>query len=205
MRAFFVLLLFALSLSQSLEYSNLEMNVLNQHGEPVEGVNFFLNCKMTFTTVERFLCTSGLNGTCKSACIDCAPGEVATVRATYGNQTIEQTIPSWTGSDAESCKPTYATSNPLGTFVVETEEVPNEELVPDPSEIDGSKENLPENVNIETKDYHLTSTEGDSYEYVSYVNTTAKKEAEAASQDAGCLPFFILLPFLLLFAVHMRT
>lgn len=202
MRAFLVLLLFTLSLSYSLEYSNLELDVLNQHGEPVEGVNFFLECKMTFTTVERFLCTSGINGSCKSACIDCAPGEVASIRATYRNQTILQIIPFWTGSDAESCKPTYAPSNSLGTFVIETEDVPGDELAQEYSEIDGSQGNLPENVQIETKDYYLATTDGENYEYISYVNTTAKKEAEAGTSNAGCLPFFMLFPLALFLAVR---
>ncbi len=198
MRALILLLLLGISLSYSLEYSTLELNVLNQHGESVEGVNFFLNCKMSFTTVERFLCTSSQNGTCKSACMDCAAGEEATIRLNYGNQTTEQIIPAWEGSDAGSCKPSYATSNPLGTFVVETEEAP-EGQTQDYSEINGSKGNLPENVNIETKDYRISGSEGENYEYVSYVNTTAKKEAETSS-DAGCLPFFIMLPFILLLA-----
>ena len=202
MKAFLAFALLAFSLSHSLDYSTLEMQAIDQNGNPAEGVNFFLKCKMTFTTVERFLCTSGRNGTCKSRCMDCAPGEEAIVRAAYGNQSIEQAIPSWAGSDAESCKPFYPPSNRLGTFVVTVEEPPEAEAPP-VSEIEGSQENLPENVNIETKDYHLSTNQGE-YEYVSYVNTSKKREEEAASRDAGCLPFFAILSVLGFFASGLR-
>ena len=199
MRAFFVLLFLAFFLSHALDYSTLEMKAIDQNGNPTEGINFFLTCKMTFTTVERFLCTSNRNGTCKSACIDCASGEEATVRATYGNQTLEQSIPSWAGSDSESCKPHYATSNPLGTFIVQVDEPPVSETPQ--TNVSGSQENLPENVNIETKDYHISTTEDETYEYVSYVNITKKKEEEA-KKNAGCLPLFALLFLLALCAAR---
>ncbi len=199
MRTFLVLLFLAFSLSHALDYSTLEMKAIDQNGNPAEGVNFFLTCKMTFTTVERFLCTSGLNGTCKSACIDCAQGEEATVRATYGNQTLEQSIPFWTGSDAESCKPYYASSNSLGTFVVQIEEPP-ESQTPQ-TNVSGSQENLPENVNIETKDYHISTTEGEEYEYVSYVNTSKSKDEET-NGGAGCLPALALLSIFTILAAR---
>lgn len=193
----FAFLLLLLSFSFALDYSTLEMNAIDQTGEPAEGVNFFLKCKMSFTTVERFLCTSNFNGSCKSACMDCARGEEAIVRAVYTNQSIEQIIPSWEGSDAESCKPMYAPSNSLGTFVVEVE-IPPEQETQTIENIDGSQENLPENVNIETKDYHLSTNPGE-YEYESYVNTSKNKEEETNS-NSGCLPIFLILGALLTLA-----
>lgn len=199
-RMLFALLLLS-GLGHSLEYSTLEMKVLDQNGKPVPGVEFFLECKMTFTTVERHMCTSGPNGTCKSACMDCAPGEAAFVRANYGNQTVEQEIISWTGSDAESCQPSYPPSNPLGTFVVYVEEPPEEEPeeeIPDES----ASENLPENVNIETKDYYLSTGEDEEYTYVSYVNDSGAEEPE--KEGGGCLPVFAIL-FLPAFFVFSRA
>ncbi|MBD3389375.1 hypothetical protein GF415_00255 [Candidatus Micrarchaeota archaeon] len=184
----------------SLEYSTLEMRVLDQNGRSVSGVEFFLDCKMTFTTVERHMCTSGPNGTCKSACMECAPGESAFVRANYGNQTVEQEIISWTGSDAASCQPSYPPSNLLGTFVVYVEEAPEEEPEEEPQD-ESASENLPENVNIETKDYYLSTGEDEDYTYVSYVNNSDAKEPEGAG---GCLPVFAIL-FLPAFFVFSRS
>ncbi|MFP3949956.1 MAG: hypothetical protein ACLFUZ_02570 [Candidatus Micrarchaeia archaeon] len=174
-----------------LEYSTLEMKVLDQNGNPVPGVEFFLDCKMTFTTVERHICTSGPNGTCKSACMDCAPGEAAFVRATYSNQTVEQEIISWTGSDAESCQPSHPSSNPLGNFIVYVEGPPEEEPEEEASG-EGASKNLPENVNIETKDYHLSTGEDEEYTYVSYVNDSGNME-DSENKEEGCLPVFAIL------------
>ena len=156
---------------------------------------------MSFTTVERFLCTSNFNGTCKSACMDCARGEEAIVRAVYTNQSIEQVIPAWEGSDAESCKPMHAPTNSLGTFLVEVEKPPEPEESLNPEE-EGSQGNLPENVHIETKDYHLSTNQGE-YEYESYVNTSKNKEEETKA-DAGCLPAFILLGALFFLAAKPK-
>jgi len=193
----FAFILFLLSLSFALDYSTLEMNAIDQRGEPAEGVNFFLECKMSFTTVERFLCTSNFNGTCKSGCMDCARGEEAIVRAIYTNQTIEQAIPAWEGSDSESCKPMHAPSNSLGTFVVEVE-IPPEPEAELNSEEEGSQGNLPENVHIETKDYHLSTNEGE-YEYESYVNTSKNKE-EKTEPSACPIGFALLVLGVFLFA-----
>ncbi len=189
-RMLFVLLL-VFGLAHSLEYSTLEMKVLGQNGKPVQGVEFFLDCKMTFTTVERHICTSGPNGTCKSTCMDCAPGETAFVRAAYGNQTVEQEIISWTGSDAESCQPSYPPSNPLGTFVVYVEEPPDEE--PEEGAVnEGASESLPENVNIETGDYYLSTGEDEEYTYVSYVNDSGDG-GDSGDKEGSCLPLFALI------------
>ncbi|MBD3398362.1 hypothetical protein GF412_04055 [Candidatus Micrarchaeota archaeon] len=186
MKRFLLAALLLFSLSYSLEYSTLEIRVIDQNANPVEGVHFFLKCKMTFSSPERYLCTSGMNGTCKSGCMDCAAGETAFVTAQYGNDTFEQEITAWTGSDQESCKSFHPPSNPLGTFIIEVEEIEEEE-----SEQEGNQTaqgGIPENVNIETKDYHFSSTE---YEYTSYL----EGEEETASEEE-CLPAFALLGLL---------
>jgi hypothetical protein len=187
MKALLLSILLLLSLSHALEYSTLEIEALDQKGDPVQGVNFFITCRMTFTTVDRFLCKTGVNGTCMSGCVECAPGWPAFVHAQYGNQSVEQEIPSWRGSDAESCKPYYPTSNPLGTFLFWVESPPEAET---PEYADGAGENLPENVNIENKEYRI-GFEEEEYEYVSYVDYGEDKEEE------GCLPAFALLAILL--------
>jgi hypothetical protein len=185
MKCFLLAVLLLFSILHSLDYSTLEMRVIDQNGNPVEGVHFFLKCKMTFTSPERYLCTSGFNGTCKSACMDCAQGETAFVGARYGNDTFEQEIIAWAGSDEESCKSFHPPSNPLGTFIIEVEEIVEEE--PEPSGEDlTAQEGIPENVNIETKDYHFSSTE---YEYSSYLD----EEEAAPPEDDVCIPVVALL------------
>ena len=186
---FAVLLLF--SISYSLDYSTLEMRIIDQNANPIEGAHFFLECKMSFTTVDRYLCTSDLNGTCKSGCMDCAPGETAFVRAKYANKTFEQEIIGWTGSDSESCLSFHPPSNSLGTFIIEVEYDPDE-LPQDTGDEDvNAQENIPENVNIETKDYHFSSTE--SYEYESYV------EEDEEIPEESCLPAFALFGLFFLY------
>ncbi len=191
LRILFPLFLFALILlpiSHSLVYSTLEMEAISQIGEPVEGVHFFLECKMTFSTVERYLCTSNMNGTCKSACMDCSEEEGAQIRATYQNQTVMQEILQWEGND--TCKAFYEPITRLGTFIFEAGE--SEEIV-EIEEGEGAEGNLPENTNIETKDYYLGETEED-YEYTSYLD---ENEEETAQEEGICPGAFILfLPML---------
>ncbi|MCP4646908.1 MAG: hypothetical protein GY852_04125 [bacterium] len=191
MKRFLFAVLLLLSISYSLDYSTLEMRIIDQNANPIEGAHFFMECKMSFTTVDRYLCTSDLNGTCKSGCMDCASGETAFVRAKYANKTFDQEITGWTGSDAESCLSFHPPSNPLGTFIIEVDYDPDE-LPQDPVDEDlDAGENLPENVNIETKDYHFSST--DSYEYESY----ADEEEEVPEES--CFPAFAILSSLLFY------
>lgn len=192
MKRFLLAALLLFSISYSLEYSTLEMRVIDQNANPVEGVHFFLKCKMTFTTPERYLCTSGINGTCKSACMDCVGGETAFVEAKYGNDTFEQEITAWSGSDEESCKSFHPPSNSLGTFIIEVEEIVEEEPEPEDEDLT-AQEGIPENVNIETKDYHFSSTE---YEYTSYLD----EEEETVPEDESCMPAFALFGLLLILA-----
>lgn len=190
MKRLLLSLLLVLSISYSLEYSTLEMRIIDQNANPVEGSHFFLECKMSFTTVDRYLCTSDMNGTCKSGCMDCAPGETAFVRAKYANKTLEQEIIAWTGSDSESCLSFHPPSNPLGTFIIEIE-YEEDELSQDTGDEDlNAQENIPENVNIETKDYHFSSTD---YEYTSYV------EEDEEVQEESCLPAFALFGLFFLY------
>lgn len=181
----FLLAILLLPVAHPLVYSTLEMEAISQVGDPVEGVHFFLECKMTVATVERYLCTSTLNGTCKSPCMDCSNEEGAQIRATHGNQTLFQEIPLWQGN--ETCKSFHEPMVALGTFIFEVEE----EEEAEPEEVEGAEENLPENTSIETREFYLGETE--EYEYVSYL-----KENEEEGGGESCLPAFILLPLLLL-------
>jgi hypothetical protein len=184
MALFAVLLLPA---AHSLVYSTLEMEAMSQVGEPVEGVHFFLECKMSFSSVERYLCTSNLNGTCKSSCMDCAVNEGAQIRATYLNQTVLQEILAWEGND--TCKGFHEPYVSLGPFIFEVEEAVEE--APE-SDVEGAEENLPEDTNIETHDYYLGETEGD-YEYTSYLDELEEEEGENGEGGDACIGAFILL------------
>jgi hypothetical protein len=180
-------LLFAISpCPHALVYSTLELSAESDSGAPVEGAHFFLECRMTFSTVERHLCISNLSGSCKSACMDCAEGELASIRAQYGEEESVFEIPFWAGE--ESCKAFHLPLNSVEAFVFEVE---NEVPPPLGTEEGGAQDNLPENTNIETHDYHLGELDGEDYEYTSYLDE--EEDGEEDDKGGTCIGAFILL------------
>lgn len=190
--AFALLAFMLLPCAHALVYSTLELSAESDSGAPVEGAHFFLECKMNFATAERHVCTSNLSGSCKSACMDCAEGEPASIRAQYGEQEAIFEISSWAGE--ESCKAFYAPLNVADAFVFEVEE----EIVPVPETGgEGAQESIPENTNIETKDYNLGELGGEDYEYTSYLEETQGEDGDSA--DGACLPAFALPALFLIY------
>lgn len=195
-------LLFLISISfaanSSLLYSTLNLTATDQEGIPLQKVEFFLKCKMSFATPERFLCTSDSSGTCLSACMDCAPGTTATVRAKYFNYTIEQNIASWKGIE-EGCAHSSEPLNPTGIFsftVSEEEKKLAQNQTED--EIDGASENLPVNTNIETKDFQLSSNNDSDTE------NTGSSEATDVKTGESCIPSIGFLLLTLGFAAFKK-
>ncbi|MBN2122459.1 hypothetical protein JW721_05410 [Candidatus Micrarchaeota archaeon] len=189
-RAIILAALFALlcvPCAHSLVYSTLELTAQSDSGAPIEGVHFFLECKMTLSSVERHLCISNLSGSCKSACMDCAGGEPASIRAQYGEEESTFEIPSWAGEEA--CKAYYEPLNSVDAFVFEVQGAVSP---PPETEGEGAQENLPENTNIETHDYHLGELEDEDYEYTSYLDEL-EEDGEEDDKGGTCIGAFILL------------
>jgi hypothetical protein len=187
--------LFSSSFAESaLEYSTLNLTAADQSGNPLPRAEFFLKCKMSFATPERFLCASDVSGSCQSACMDCAPGVSAVVRGNYLNHTIEQNISSWKGIEG-NCSPSSSPSNDLDifTFTVSEEEKKLSQNETE-NEVDGASENIPVNTNIETKDFQLGSSNGSDTEY------SGPTSAQDVKTGESCLPAFALIFSFLAFA-----
>ncbi len=172
--------------ASALEYSTLNLTATDQNGNPLPRAEFFLTCKMSFATPERFLCASDSSGSCLSACMDCAPGVSALVRGRYLNHTIEQNISSWKGIEG-NCSPSSSPSNKLDTFAFtvseEEKNLPKNETQ---NETDGASGNIPLNTSIETKDFQISANNGTDADY----STT---EAQNVKTNESCLPAFGLL------------
>lgn len=180
--------LFSFSFADSaLEHSTLALNATDQAGNPLPRAEFFLTCRMTFATPERFLCASDASGGCLSACMDCAPGLPATVRGKYLNHTIEQNISSWKGVSLGNCTPSSAPSNSLNTFAFTVTEEEKNIAQDESGEIEGASENIPENTSIVTKDFQLGPSEGPQTEY------SGPTQAQDVNSGESCLPAFAFL------------
>lgn len=180
------------SLIFPLDYSSLSLYAEDQSGNPVEGVGFFLSCKMTLAAVERHLCTSGANGSCMSPCMDCAPGEGATVYARYEGGEAAQGIATWSGvaqADCNASLPLIA----LEPFIFQVEETPGEDAGADGNGTVG--EGIAGNTDIETHDYYLGNPD-EEFEYDSYLEEKTEEEEE----EEGCMSGFALLVLAILCA-----
>ncbi len=194
LQAFFLLVLISSPFAySSLLYSTLNLTATDQGGNPLSKAEFFLSCKMSFATPERFLCATDSSGNCLSPCMDCAPGVSAVVRGKYLNHTIEKTIPSWGGTGA-NCTPYSEPYNGLEIFAFEiSEEERGLSKNETDDEIDTASENIPINTNIETKDFHLDSEDSNESSY------SGPSEAQDVKTGEIC-PFAFLLPLLALIA-----